>query len=194
MRRRRGRKAVAFVAAAAGRAIALVPIALATACGVALYLRFRKDPDGAAACALGALGEWAVPGLPGARTIYFACSDGGFFPGAVAFVAMLLARLYAIAMNPLRDRVRRSATEACALERAHAGDAVATVGNIETTDDRATLQQAMAKLNEDEREPRAFQYGGDLSVREAARVARVSRTTLERRPARALPKLRDELG
>jgi hypothetical protein len=31
MRRRRGRKAVAFVAAAAGRAIALVPIALATA-------------------------------------------------------------------------------------------------------------------------------------------------------------------
>ena len=102
--------------------------------------------------------------------------------------------LYAIATNLLRDRIRRAATEARALERAHAGGTAVAMPEADSADERAALQQALAGLTDEEREAISLRYGGDLSTREAARVAGVKLTTLEGRIARGLRKLRDELA
>lgn len=100
--------------------------------------------------------------------------------------------LYSIAINLLRDTMRRLSTEQRALTLAHAGAAAAT--EAEPPDERASLHQAIAALTDEEREAVALRYGGDLTVREAARAAGVRATTMEGRIARALRKLREELA
>jgi RNA polymerase sigma-70 factor (ECF subfamily) len=101
--------------------------------------------------------------------------------------------LYAIAMNVLRDRSRRQATEARALDRA-----VQPVGGgasaIDEVEDRDELRQALDELSDEEREAVALRFGADLTVPEIARVTGESRSTVHGRVYRALRKMRDDLG
>ena len=97
--------------------------------------------------------------------------------------------LYSIALNLLRDHVRRAAAEGRALERAAAGvgagsDALAAVA------DRDAVQRALGTLPPDEREAIALRFGAELSVPEIAQVLGVPLTTAEGRVYRALRKLR----
>jgi RNA polymerase sigma factor (sigma-70 family) len=101
--------------------------------------------------------------------------------------------LYSIALNLLRDHVRRAAAEGRALERvASTGwsgpDALAAVA------DRDAVQRALAALAPEEREAVALRFGADLTVPEIAKVLGEPLTTVEGRVYRALRKLKSELS
>lgn len=102
--------------------------------------------------------------------------------------------LYSIAMNALRDQMRRSAVA----ERAGERLAVPAPGEAEDAADavaqRDELTRALAKLSEDEREAVALRYGADLTVPEIAKLKKERLTTIEGRVYRALRKLREDLG
>jgi len=103
--------------------------------------------------------------------------------------------LYTIALNLLRDHVRRSAAQERAIDKVVAGkrgqsDAAA----FEVVQERDALQRALEHLSSDEREAIALRYGADLTVPEIAKVTHQKVTTVEGRVYRALRKLKDELG
>jgi RNA polymerase sigma-70 factor (ECF subfamily) len=100
--------------------------------------------------------------------------------------------LYTIAMNLLRDRSRREATETRALERA-----VEPVGGgaaaMDTVDDRDELRHALEALSPEEREAVALRFGADLTLPEIAKVTGESRSTVHGRVYRGLEKMRGKL-
>jgi RNA polymerase sigma factor (sigma-70 family) len=102
--------------------------------------------------------------------------------------------LYAIALNLLRDRVRRTRAEQRALERVGAEVAADPMWEIDAVDERERLARALASLNPGEREAIALRYGADLTLREIAQVTRERDSTIEGRVYAALRKMRDELG
>jgi RNA polymerase sigma factor (sigma-70 family) len=99
--------------------------------------------------------------------------------------------VYSIALNRLRDHVRRQDAERRALERsgpdASPPDALDAIGH------RSDLMAALARLSGEEREAVALRYGADLTVPEIARVTGEPLTTVEGRVYRSLRKLRDLL-
>jgi RNA polymerase sigma-70 factor (ECF subfamily) len=101
--------------------------------------------------------------------------------------------LYSIAMNRLRDEVRRHGAEQRAVERA--GLALPMVGDeYARISSRDELRSALALLSDDEREVIALRFGGGLTVPEIARVTGERRTTAEGRLYRGLARMRDELA
>jgi RNA polymerase sigma-70 factor (ECF subfamily) len=106
------------------------------------------------------------------------------------------AWLYAIALNLLRDHLRRQGAEARAVERAAvpggAGDeTAAALGRLENRD---SLRGALERLSPEEREAVALRFGADLSLKEIAAATGESMTTVEGRVYRGLRKLRETLG
>jgi RNA polymerase sigma factor (sigma-70 family) len=101
--------------------------------------------------------------------------------------------IYSIALNLLRDQVRRKEAEGRAIERV-AEPAPSGTGSIHQVAERDQLVRAMAELSEEEREAIALRYGGDLTVPEIARLTGAKLTTIEGRVYRALRKLRELLG
>jgi RNA polymerase sigma factor (sigma-70 family) len=102
--------------------------------------------------------------------------------------------LYAIALNLLRDHVRRAAAEQRALGRvAEPGEGSADE-RLEGLERRDALSRALASLSSEEREAIALRFGADLTVPEIAKVLGESLTTVEGRVYRALRKLRGLLG
>jgi RNA polymerase sigma-70 factor, ECF subfamily len=100
--------------------------------------------------------------------------------------------LYAIALNVLRDHVRRSAAETRALERVSAPSGEPDpLASIEHRDE---LGRAMNTLSAEEREAIALRFGADLTVPEIAKVLGEPLTTVEGRVYRALRKLKSELS
>jgi RNA polymerase sigma-70 factor, ECF subfamily len=104
--------------------------------------------------------------------------------------------LYAIALNCLRDRMRRAGSEERALAKVAAGarrePSDAGIGRV---GDRDLLRRAMGEaLSGEEREALALRYGAGLTAPEMARLLGVKVTTAEGRVYRALRRLRDELG
>jgi RNA polymerase sigma factor (sigma-70 family) len=97
--------------------------------------------------------------------------------------------LYTIALNVLRDHLRRAGAEERALERATAPDDAAADPR-DAVHSRDALQRALEALSAEEREVIALRFGGDLSLKEMARVAGEPETTVEGRLYRALRKLR----
>jgi RNA polymerase sigma-70 factor (ECF subfamily) len=101
--------------------------------------------------------------------------------------------LYTIALNCLRDHMRRRDAEQRALDRSAADD-------DEPRDPfsglilRDELTAALAALSPEEREAVALRFGADLTVPEIARVKGEKLTTIEGRVYRALGKLRISLG
>jgi len=106
------------------------------------------------------------------------------------------AWLYSIALNVLRDAVRRSAAESRALEHVEAvaaatsGDAG---GGIEHAEDRDLVFRALDELTREERDAIALRYGGQLTVPEMAQALDLPLRTVESRVHRALRKLREDL-
>ena len=101
--------------------------------------------------------------------------------------------LYSIALNTLRDHIRKSQAEGRAMERSlpiaeHAPD---PFSDLEHRDE---VTRALGVLSQDEREAVALRFGADMSVPEMARVLGLELTTVEGRVYRALRKLRGEIN
>jgi len=107
--------------------------------------------------------------------------------------------LLAIVANEARNR-RRSAgrREALALRAAAGappGDAAPSPeGALLAAEDRAALLAALDRLGEEHRLVLALRYLLDLSEEETAAALRVRRGTVKSRTARALARLREQLG
>ena len=99
--------------------------------------------------------------------------------------------LYAIALNVLRDHVRRSAAESRAYERVETGDARNAFADVEVRDE---LMRGLSRLSAEEREAIALRFGAALTVPEMASVLGEPLTTVEGRVYRALRKLREALA
>jgi RNA polymerase sigma-70 factor (ECF subfamily) len=102
--------------------------------------------------------------------------------------------LYSIALNLVRDRVRRVQAGSRALHRTYAGNVPPLDHDpFDAVDERDVLRQALGKLSAEERETVSLRYGADLTVPEIAKLTGFKRTTIEGRLYRSLRKLRDEL-
>ena len=99
--------------------------------------------------------------------------------------------LYAIALNVLRDHVRRSAAESRAYERVDEGEARDPFAEVEVRDE---LMRGLARLSAEEREAISLRFGAALTVPEMAAVLGEPLTTIEGRVYRALRKLREALA
>ena len=100
--------------------------------------------------------------------------------------------LYSIALNALRDHVRRAAAEGRAYERVAEGVPRRSVRRLRGT--ATSCMRALAGLSPEEREAIALRFGADLTVPEMATVLGEPLTTVEGRVYRALRKLREALG
>jgi RNA polymerase sigma factor (sigma-70 family) len=100
--------------------------------------------------------------------------------------------LYAIALNLLRDRARRSKTEARALERIPPAG-TSSPDDLTAVEHRDEIQRALRVLSDEEREAIALRFGGDLTVPEIAKLLKQPLPRIEGRVYRSLRKLRDEL-
>ena len=99
--------------------------------------------------------------------------------------------LYAIALNVLRDHVRRAAAEGRAYAKVEVGEGRDPFAGVEVRDE---VMRALNGLAAEEREAIALRYGSDLTVPEMATVLGVPLTTVEGRVYRALRKLREALA
>jgi RNA polymerase sigma-70 factor (ECF subfamily) len=100
--------------------------------------------------------------------------------------------LYAIALNVLRDHVRRSAAEGRAYARVDAGSELADpFAGVEHRDE---LTRGLATLSGEEREAISLRFGAGLTVPEMASLLGEPLTTIEGRVYRALRKLREALA
>ncbi len=102
--------------------------------------------------------------------------------------------LYAIALNLVRDRVRRVAVERRAVEQVarQAPDEAGpeTASRVEL---RQTVGDALTVLSDEERDAIALRYGADLTAPQIAALLGLPLTTVEGRIYRALRRLRSEL-
>lgn len=99
--------------------------------------------------------------------------------------------LYAIALNVLRDHMRRAAAESRAYERVDSGEGRDVFADVEARDE---LTRGMARLSAEEREAIALRFGAGLTVPEMAKVLDEPLTKIEGRVYRALRKLREALA
>jgi RNA polymerase sigma factor (sigma-70 family) len=99
--------------------------------------------------------------------------------------------LYSIALNLLRDHLRRAAAEGRAYQRVDTSPAGDPVADFDARDE---LLRAMATLSPEEREAIALRFGAALTVPEMAAILGQPLTTVEGRVYRALRKLREALG
>ena len=99
--------------------------------------------------------------------------------------------LYAIALNVLRDHMRRAAAESRAYERVDEGVARDPFADVEVRDE---LMRGLARLSAEEREAISLRFGAGLTVPEMATVLGEPLTTVEGRVYRALRKLREALA
>lgn len=101
--------------------------------------------------------------------------------------------LYTIALNRLRDHVRRQGAETRAYERTGPGGE-ALPDPFADVEHRDQLQRALATLSAEEREAIALRFGSELTVPEMAKLLGQELTTMEGRLYRALRKLRQQLA
>jgi RNA polymerase sigma-70 factor (ECF subfamily) len=105
--------------------------------------------------------------------------------------------LYTIALNRLRDCLRRRSAEGRALETiaSHTlADSVAGTHIAEAVAERDSVARALARLSDAEREAIALRFGAELTCAEMSRVLGQPLTTVEGRVYRALRKLREDLS
>jgi RNA polymerase sigma-70 factor (ECF subfamily) len=101
--------------------------------------------------------------------------------------------LYAIALNVLRDHVRRAAAEGRAYARVdtETSEPADPFAGVEHRDE---LTRALATLSGEEREAISLRFGAGLTVPEMASLLGQPLTTIEGRVYRALRKLREALA
>lgn len=99
--------------------------------------------------------------------------------------------LYAIAVNRLRDHHRRAQVERAALARVGSEAETAAVDPADVAvADRDRVMQALAVLNDRDREIVALRFGADLTAPQIARATDQPLTTVEGRLFRALRRMR----
>jgi RNA polymerase sigma-70 factor (ECF subfamily) len=101
--------------------------------------------------------------------------------------------VYAVALNCLRDHLRRERSAQSALDRLGQEREALDDSSLDRIGDRDALGRAMRALSDEEREVVALRAAADLTVPEIARVLGISRTTAEGRLYGGLRKLRAEL-
>ena len=101
--------------------------------------------------------------------------------------------VYSIALNVLRDHLRRVDAERRAMERTRGPAPPPEEDLAVAVSDRDDLSAALAQLSDDEREAVALRYGADLSVAEVAKLVKAPVKTVEGRILRALKKMRETL-
>jgi RNA polymerase sigma factor (sigma-70 family) len=101
--------------------------------------------------------------------------------------------LYSIALNALRDHIRRRASAERAGERLAGPVPELGADAAEDLARRDELSRALATLSDEEREVVALRFGADLTVPEIAKLKGEPLTTIEGRVYRALRKLRERL-
>ena len=99
--------------------------------------------------------------------------------------------LYSIALNLLRDHVRRTAAEGRAYAKVEVPSGGDPFAGVEHRDE---LSRALATLSGPEREAIALRFGSGMTVPEIAKLLDAPLTTIEGRVYRALRKLREALG
>ncbi len=102
------------------------------------------------------------------------------------------AWIYTIALNCLRDHMRRNASETRALTLIAAG-ATADHGGLRGVEDRDQLLRGMDALRVEEREVVALRFGADLRLEEIAKVLGCPVSTARGRLYAGLRKLREEI-
>jgi RNA polymerase sigma-70 factor (ECF subfamily) len=100
--------------------------------------------------------------------------------------------IYSIALNRLRDQVRRSQTEERTL--AKLGGPEDAPGGLDAVYERDLVLRALAALSDEEREAISLRFGGDMTVPEIAKLTGEPLTTVEGRVYRALRKMRETLS
>jgi RNA polymerase sigma factor (sigma-70 family) len=101
--------------------------------------------------------------------------------------------IYTIALNCLRDHLRRVDAESRALERAGPEAEFAQEDALTQVGQRDELWHALERLDPLEREILALRYGSDLRLQEIADVTGLPPATVQGRLYRGLRKLRDIL-
>jgi RNA polymerase sigma factor (sigma-70 family) len=101
----------------------------------------------------------------------------------------LMAWLYAIAGNRLRDHQRRAQVERAALERVIPTTTTTVDPPQDAIADRDLVTQALSALNQRDREIIALRYGADLTASQIAHMTNQPRTTVEARLFRTLRRL-----
>src|SRR3954452_5510715 len=101
--------------------------------------------------------------------------------------------VYSIALNVLRDHLRRVDAERRAMERTPATEPAGEKAWAGAVSDRDDLSAALAQLSEEEREAVALRSAADLSVAEVAKLVKAPAKTVEGRILRALRKMRETL-
>jgi len=102
--------------------------------------------------------------------------------------------LYSIALNTLRDHVRRRGAESRALERSGPASEEDAADAFSDLAHRDEVARALGVLSAEEREAVALRFGADMTVPEIAKVLGLGLTTVEGRVYRALRKLRVEIS
>ena len=101
--------------------------------------------------------------------------------------------LYSIALNTLRDHIRRRAAAERAGEQLAATELESGADASEAVARSDELSRALGTLSDEEREVVALRFGADLTVPEIAKLQGEKLTTIEGRLYRALRKLRERL-
>ena len=101
--------------------------------------------------------------------------------------------LYSLALEVLREHRSRGEAEQRALGRVHGSDGD-PAGGLDAVEQRDSLDRALARLDEAEREAIALRYGAGLSLKEVAWVLRERQAPVEQRIRRGLVKLKGALA
>lgn len=101
--------------------------------------------------------------------------------------------IYTIALNCLRDHMRRTRAEGAALERSAGSVGDSHEEAFAYVRDRVELTQALDQLDPAEREILALRYGADLRLQDIATVTGLPETTVQGRLYSGLRKLREVL-
>ena len=101
--------------------------------------------------------------------------------------------LYSIALNALRDHIRRRTSAQRAGEQLAGAEPETGADAAEEVARRDELARALATLSDEEREVVALRFGADLTVPEIAKLKGERLSTIEGRVYRALRKLRERL-
>ena len=100
--------------------------------------------------------------------------------------------VYTIALNLLRDHIRRELVHRRTLELT-GKEETSVASPLDVIGTRDSVQRALQSLNEDERETLSLRFGADLTFPEIAKLLGCPVSTVEGRTHRGLRKLKDLL-
>jgi RNA polymerase sigma factor (sigma-70 family) len=101
--------------------------------------------------------------------------------------------IYTIALNCLRDHLRRTQAEGRALERSTPSEDHLQEHALEQVGESDELMRALDRLEAGEREVLALRYGSDLRLQDIAELTGLPSSTVQGRLYAGLRKLRDVL-